>query len=316
VRGGAFTGGALPDATQVLSVIMPFAAIFIISALLALLIAVFVIDFVLPIMYKKKIGILKAWGVFFGLLKRNISEIAKYILVKIGLFIISIGLSIVLMIMALIAILAVGGLFVLVGWLIYSIIPEVSKVAALGVFAIFAIPAFMFLGLLVNAIFIPVPVFFRTFSIHVLGSMDESLDLFAPKAPEEIAAEGDDAQYRKPMRLVWFTILMPLITAITAFSLAIAIPNFLKAGQWGSGAGFPDIREIFSTEKKKTRPGIPVIEKLLPEKTVKVYLTNGNSFEAEIESEVGDSVTLKVEGGTIILHRDDILRIEKKGGKK
>ena len=255
---------------------------------------------------------MKGWGVFLGLLRKNIWEMIKYLFVKIGLTILAIIAAIVILIMGAIAIIVIGGLIGLLGWLIYAITPAAAKAVVMVILIVIAIPTSVFLMILFNVIFIPIPVFFRTFSINVLGSIDESLDLFAPKTPEEIAAEGDNSKYKKSMRLVWFTVLFPFLIAIVALLLAIAIPNFIRA----RGQALQKLQ--FGTEKSlqlQEEPAletIPAREEVSRKELVIVYLKNGNSFEAEIEKESEDNVAFKIEGGTFILPRSDILRIEKK----
>jgi hypothetical protein len=239
VQAGVFASKPPADIVKILSIVMPYAPLIIIAGLLFFLIAFFVREFILPIMYKKKIGIMSGWKVFLGLLKKNIGEMILFILVKIGLSILAVVISILLAIVGIIILLLIGGLTALLGWLIYAITPAAAKLIILGILILIAIPIFIFLGILFNLFFLPIPVFFRTFSINVLGSIDESLDLFAPKTPEEIAAEGDDAKYKKSMRLLWFALLAPMLIALIGLLLAIAIPNFIRARDAARGRVSP-----------------------------------------------------------------------------
>ncbi len=300
IKAGAFSGSPPLDVSQILSVTLRYVPILLATGILFSLITFFTTNFVLPIMYRKRIGILKAWRVFLGLLRKNIWEIIKYIFVRIGLFILTLIALVILGIIGIIALLLIGLLIGLLGWLIYAITPTAAKPVITGVLAIIGIPIFIFLGFLFNLIFLPIPVFFRTFSIHVLGSMDESLDLFAPKTPEEITAEGDDAKYRKSMRLVWFMVLFPVLAVLVALLLAVAIPNFVKGRQ-----------KALWFQKAPKMPAIPTGEEVLQRGIVTVYLKNGNTFEAEIERESERNISFKVRGGTFILPRSDILRIER-----
>jgi len=280
IKAGVFADTSLADIGQSLSIALKYLPVLLLAGVIFFLIGFFTREFVLPIMYKRKTGILKAWGILLGIFKKNIGEIALFLLVRAGLFIVALAAIVILVIIGIIALLLIGGLIALLAWLIYTIMPAAAKTITAIIFVSVGIPIAMFLFILFNLIFLPIPVFFRTFSINVLGGIDESLDLFAPKAQGEIAAEGDDEKYKKSMRLVWFTVLFPFLVAIIAMLIAIAAPNFIKTNA-------------------PARNGI-----------VTVYLKNGNSFQAKIEKESDGNIVFKVKGGTFILHRTDIMRIE------
>ena len=304
VKAGIFMKSPPVDFGSIFSIILPYLFAFIITIIVFALIGLAVKDFILPIMYRRKIGILAAWSVFLNLFKKNIGEILLYLLVKIGLSILALIAAIIILIIGAIGVAVIALLFILVSWLIYTITPQGAKVIVLIILVATGIPAFIFLGFLFNLLFIPIPIFFRIFSIHVLGSIDESLDLFAPKTREEIVAEGDDEKYRKSMRLVWFTALSPALFIIILL-LAIAIPNFQRARH-----------RAFDIKMMKPFQKIPSLQEIPPlkgkgENFVTVYLKNGNSFTAEIERESEQNISFRVEGGIFILPRSDILRIEK-----
>lgn len=304
VRSGVFSAQPV-DVGRILSIVLPYVPVLLGAGLLFFLAAFFTLNFVLPIMYKKKLSILKAWGVFLGLLRKNIGEILKYILIKIVLSILAGIAAILIAIIGVIILLLIGGLAGLLGWLIYSITPAAAKIVVIVILTIVSIPLFVFLGFLFNALFIPIPVFFRTFSIHVLGSIDESLDLFAPRTSEEIAADADDSKHKRSMRLVWFTVVFPVLLALTGLLLAIAIPNFMQARQKALQMRQPGFLRMMPSQEA---PALP--RRKGTGKIVTVYLTNGNSFEAEIETESGQNIAFRIEGGTFVLPRSDILRIE------
>ncbi len=308
IRSGAFTAAPI-DIRQILLVISRYVPVLLGAGMIFFLIAFFTRNFVLPVMYKKKIGILSAWKVFLGILRKNAGEMLKYILVRIALFILVIIIAIIVAIIGIIALLLVGALVGLIGWLIYAVTPAPAKGVVGTVLGIAAVPIFAFLGFLFIILFIPIPVFFRTFSIHVLGSIDESLDIFAPKTAEEIATEASDAKYKKSMRLVWFTVLSPILFVLVALLLAIAIPNFIVNRGDLLQMRQPGLEKIMPF-REMPAPSLLPIRKGTGE-TVTVYLTNGNSFEAEIARETEHNIAFRVEGGTFVLLRSEILRIEK-----
>jgi len=307
VKVGTFAAEPPINTAQILSMVLRYIPILLATGIFFFLIAGLAVDFVLPIMYKRKINILKAWEIFLALAKRNISEILLYILVKIGLSILALIAAVILTIIGIIGFLLIGGLSYLFGWFIYNITPNVAKTYVLLFLILAGIPALGFLGLLFSLLFLPIPIFFRIFSIYVLGSMDDSSDLFAAKTPEEIAAEGDE-KYKKSMKLVWFTVLVPILVALLGVLLAVAIPNIMKARREG---GLRGIEKILPLKKIEAITGVSK-KALAPHgKTVTVYLKNGNSFEAEIESETENNISFRIADGTFILPRSDILRMEK-----
>jgi hypothetical protein len=309
VKVGIFAAKPPINTAQILPMVLRYVPVLLAAGIFFYLIAIFTIDFVLPVMYKRKINILKAWGIFFGIAKRNIGEILLYLLIKIGLSILALIAAVILTIIGIIAFLLIGGLLYLLGWFVYNMTPNTAKTTVLIFLILAGIPALGFLGLLFSLLFLPIPIFFRIFPIYVLGSIDGSLDLFAAKAPEEIVAEGGDEKYKKSMALVWFTVLAPALVALLGMLLAIAVPNIMKAKKEGR---LPWIEKILPFKKMPALISAPK-KALAPRgKAVTVYLKNGNSFEAEIDSETENNIGFRIEGGTFILPRSDILRMEKK----
>lgn len=312
IRSGAFTSGTPIDVAKILSIILPYVPLLIVTGILFLLITLFVIDFVLPIMYKKKIGIMKAWTVFLGIFKHNIGDILLYFLVKIGLNILALIVTVLIMIVGLIVLMVIGAIVALLGYLIYIATPAVAKGVVLVILILFGIPIYAFLGFLFNILFIPIPIFFRIFSIHFLGSIDESLDFFVTKTTEEVMLEESDEKYNKSMALVWVAVLSPILVAILGIILAVAIPNFVKVKGWPFKKGEWEIDKILPLDKIEMPP-IPGLSKEAEPagEPVTVYLKNGNVFKAKLIGESEKNVAFRIDGGTVVYPRSDILRIEK-----
>jgi len=300
VKLGMFRGDAAFDIVKVFSIIAPYIPLLISSIIALIVISVIVIDFILPIMYRKRMGITKAWPVFLGLFWKNLGGILLYFLVKLGLTILAILISVGLVIVSVFLFLLIGGISWLLGWLIYLITPPAAKAAVLAVLLTLGICLSAVLIILFSLLFLPIPVFFRVFPIYVLGSMDESLDSFTPVVPQTAVVE-DVERYKKSMALVWFTVLSPLIIAALALLAAIAIPNFMSARQ----KTLLDLKRPAVKGAASEKAVIPKDDK------VTVYLKNGNSFKAKIERESANNVSFSIEGGSFILPRSDILRIER-----
>ncbi|MBN1872052.1 MAG: hypothetical protein JW800_05705 [Candidatus Omnitrophica bacterium] len=303
---GIFSGPKPIEAGKILSIILPCAPLLAILLALAVIIAFFTHNFVLPIMYKKKIGILKAWAEFLGVAKGHIVDIFLYILVKAGLSILALGIMAAIAILGILVFILIAGILVLIGMAINAVLPVAVKPVLLAVLIIIAVPALIALGLLFNMLFLPIPIFFRIFSINTLASFDETLDIFAAKTPEELKEEEDDSKYMKSMRLVWFTVLLPVIIAFLALILSIAIPNLLRS----RNKVIRGIRPKVNAIKRISEEGQPAANEGIMKPSVKVYLKNGNMFEATVSSESEDNIEFQIEGGRFVLPRADILRIE------
>ncbi len=317
-KSGMFASLAAFDIVNAFAIITPYIMPLAASIAVFILISLIVVDFILPIMYKKKTGILNAWSVFLGLLRKNSGDILLYFLVKLGLAILAILVSIILLIAGIIISLLIGGITWLFGWLIYLIIPHAAKGIALAVLLGIGFCILFILGILFALLFLPIPMFFRIFPMCVLGSIDENLDVFEPEA--EAAAEENISQYKKSMALVWFTVLSPLL-AIILILAAIAIPYLMTTKMFNittvqaaaAGKTIPakkftaygesfDALRLLRTRLSRTTP---------EDDGVTVYLLNGNSFKAKTGQESGDNISFVIDGGTFTLPRSDILRIER-----
>ncbi|MDD5681045.1 MAG: hypothetical protein PHI59_07370 [Candidatus Omnitrophica bacterium] len=293
LKSGMLSGKTAFDIAKIFAIISPYIPVFIMSIFVLVLVSLIVVDFILPIMYRKKTCIVKAWSVFGGLLQKNLSDIVLYFLVKLGLAVLTILISVVLVILGVILFLLAGGIAWLLGWLVYLITPQAVKATMIVVLIVAGVCILVSLVILFSLVFLPIPVFFRLFSMYVLGSMDESLDVFAPNVSEMAQAE-DDEQYKKSMALVWLAVLSPVIILVLALLTAIAIPNFLNARQKAQP----------SAEKTDRDKSVP------KNKRVTVHLKNGNSFKASIERESGNNISFAIDGGSFTLPRSDVLRIE------
>jgi len=312
IQDGVFTKTPI-DLALIISATVFYVPILLLFAFLFGLIATFMWDFVLPIMHKRRCGITQAISIFLHILKSNVVEMLLYLLVKIGLAILAIFAAIALTVLGLIFVIVFGGLLVVAGYFLFLICHPVVKTI---IILLVGLPALGFLGFLFNLFYLPIPLFFRIFPICVLGSIDESLDLFAPKTADELIREEDDDKYDKSMGIVWLAVLAPWIAVFIGAVLFTSIPKMLdiklkmprimiKSEEGGilTGTDMPVI------------PKFPKRESKLKGDVVIVYLKNGNTFEAVIATESEDNIAFNVEGGTVVYPRDEILRIEKEAGK-
>lgn len=170
----------LKDFSAILMVILWIFSLFALTAILVL-VHIILHDLVLPVMFKDRINIIKAWKVSLRILEKEKFNFFKYLAVKLGLriiaFIIS-GLFTMAVIFALvIQILVLGGL-------LYSIslaLPEGIRWGYYILLIIIGIIFFISILLGINIILLPIPVFFRTYSLKFLARIDERYDLFKLK---------------------------------------------------------------------------------------------------------------------------------------
>jgi len=303
--GGLSLSGNL-GASALWSVIKPFAASIGLVIALFVLIWIFAGDFIPVIMYTRKIGVIKAWGIFFKFFIKNFFELILYLLVKLGLGILAIVAFILLALLALLMLLLSGGALMLVGFLIQAITPLAAKSIVMIILGFIGVPVFVFLAFLASLIILPIPIFFKYFSIHFLGSVDSSLDAFA-KCTEELEANEDLAKYKKPLALLWATILSPFI------SMAIIMAIFFFGGSIFAKTAFPELPITPGTHQiePQTTEEAPPLQNIIKKDLVTVFLKNGQYFEAEITKETSDNITFSVDGGTFTINKKDVKSISR-----
>lgn len=154
-------------------------------------IAVFAEDFVVPVMFARRVGVLEAWRIVRPILSANKGPSALYILFVI---VIAIGTAIVGLfagLAVLIAFIIPGGVLGGIGYLIYN---AAGRNWTSQVFLLYAIPAgallFVAFAYAANCVMQPAVVFRRAYSLTVLGQADSALALLPgsaqlpPREPE------------------------------------------------------------------------------------------------------------------------------------
>jgi len=153
--------------------------------LIFLLINLLTTDFVLPIMYLKNRGIVSGWIYLKDLIKSNLSQFIVYILIK---FFLGIVASIVILIISLIVYLPV--IFLIIVMVVFfgvyaniNTLDILSTVSTPLIILIFIVGIIVFFGLtyLITFITLPIPVFFRYYSIVFLNRIDPGQDMLKPE---------------------------------------------------------------------------------------------------------------------------------------
>ncbi len=167
-----------PGFGTIMLAILPHMVGFLFFFLVIVILSFIVENFLLPLMYKRKTGVIKTLPEVFAVLNKNKGAVLLYYVINIGLAIGSLfyvaAAMLVLLLVFFIAALIIG--FGVYG--LWQIVPEASKGILTIVLFIIGTPLFLCLLFIPNCLYLPVPVFFRTFSLKFLASLDERYDLF------------------------------------------------------------------------------------------------------------------------------------------
>ncbi|MFH2019787.1 MAG: hypothetical protein ABIJ34_00075 [archaeon] len=154
--------------------LIPMVIGFVLYAILVGLFLFFVYDFVVPIMYLQKYPLRQAWDHFVIIARKQKMEIFLYWLIKTGLAIASGILILILVIVLLIPIIIIALLFVALGVLFYFL-SKAFRFEYIGI-ALAILLFIIFLSFMVYAlsvIFVPVPAFFKLYSIEMVKRLEK-----------------------------------------------------------------------------------------------------------------------------------------------
>jgi len=141
---------------------IPAICIFLLLILLVAIIALFTVDFVVPIMIKDDCGVIEGWKKCWRLLRDNLSQSFIYLIMKI---IISIVVSILLIIAAVIVMILVGIPFLALALLAgIGLGISLLHITLLVLYLIIIIPLLLIIS-------VPFNTFIRIYSLEVLGKM-------------------------------------------------------------------------------------------------------------------------------------------------
>lgn len=152
--------------TNLLNFIILILIIFIIGALLIIL-SVYIDHFVVTIMAMDHCGIKGAWQKFSDIFRQNRKELALYILLVIGLGIVAAIISFLIMFVCVIILLIIGLIIFGIPYLLLQAKLLFVMFAVIAGIPFIVITLFIFLS-----IQLPFAVFFRSFSLYFLSSLD------------------------------------------------------------------------------------------------------------------------------------------------
>lgn len=150
-------------------------------------IGVFTKDFVVPIMYSQKEGVMHSWEKLLSVIKKNRKQFLVYLIARILLALVTGILSLIILLVIMIFVivaafiigLGLGFVGAAVGFTqitaVFGAIKSSIPLLTLGVLILIA--AFLSFTYFLTAITLPVPVFFRYYSLCFLGKIDEDLNL-------------------------------------------------------------------------------------------------------------------------------------------
>ncbi|MFC1646164.1 hypothetical protein ACFL2Y_03195 [Candidatus Omnitrophota bacterium] len=168
---GGFEGLANLPFMQVLGIFALPALTFIVGIILLAVISVCVNHFVVTIMAMERCSFITAWKRTMGIINHNKKDFFLYLLVLMGLGIVTGILAIIIVLICIIVILIIAAIILGLPYLLI-----VSLLKANWLYIIFAIivgiPLFVVTILLLVSINLPFAVFFRSFSLYFVSSLD------------------------------------------------------------------------------------------------------------------------------------------------
>jgi len=159
-------------------------------ALLSTLVDVFTRHFVLPVMYVRRVGILRAWGIFWPILKANAGQMVLYVLIRIGLAIIIGLVGIAAFVTVLMVAMIPLGALVLVGYLVGTALGLSWTLPVIVSVAGFALMAVLGLVYLSSCVVQPADVFAQAYPLVILGQADPSLATIPVETPPAAESPG------------------------------------------------------------------------------------------------------------------------------
>ena len=157
---------------------VPYFLFFLLLLLLAGIVYFVINDFVILVMFKEKINVLKAFSVALGIIKNNKANICVYCLIKIGLSICAGIIYWIIYFIATVAIVFPAIMVVSLSAFFYKTMPLAYQPVFILICVIIAIPILLFFWYCFLCLSLPFAVFFRTFSIKFFGKLNSRYDLF------------------------------------------------------------------------------------------------------------------------------------------
>ncbi len=150
----------------------------IISGIIFSLLSFIVRNFILPVMYKDKTGVLKAWPKVFNIILANKGDVWLYLLIKVGLILAASFLAMGVVMLISFSLIVPLGITTGILFLGYRIMPDFLRFVYTGASLGVGRSVLLFIIFCINCFFLPVPVFLQTFNLKFLARIDEKYDVF------------------------------------------------------------------------------------------------------------------------------------------
>lgn len=177
-RLGVFVRGSQIAFGAVALAILPYIIIGGFFIFVSAILAFFITNYVLVVMYKDRLSILKAIPVAFSLVQKDVGAFIKYIFVKMAIWIITAFASSAVIFVIFMVLFIPGALIAALFYSIFKTIPVGAQAIYILVLSLLGIPLLIILSFLINAIFLPFPVFLKTFNLKFIARIDEKYNLF------------------------------------------------------------------------------------------------------------------------------------------
>lgn len=165
-------------AIRILFVITPWIFIALLILVGLGIVSIIARDLVLAVIYKYKIGILSGWRKIIPVIKREKTNLIIYILIKTALRILSAILGGFFSFAVMFALLIPASITFGLLYLTSTALPTFLIWGYYAVLILLAIVCIVTIIVIVNFILLPIPVYFRTFSLKFLARLDDRYDLF------------------------------------------------------------------------------------------------------------------------------------------
>jgi len=175
---GVFVPDSGVGAGRVFLAVLPFAMIAFGLMLFGGFLGFFVTDYVVVIMFKKKLSVLKALPLGFTLLKDGVGNFFIYGFIKLGLSIIGSIVAGIIGFLTTITLMVPVLLIGAAGFGIFKILPVFMQPILIILGVVIGGVLLVALSVLMNLILLPLSVFLKTFNIKFIGRLNQEYNLF------------------------------------------------------------------------------------------------------------------------------------------
>ncbi|MCK9573273.1 MAG: hypothetical protein M0R20_02580 [Candidatus Omnitrophica bacterium] len=175
---GAFNNNASLGFWKIVSALLPAILLSIFIILMSALIGLIMNDFVTVVMFKDRERIAPAIKKAFSVLALNKLNFFLYVLIKIGLVIVSSIIYSITSFVAAMGLIFPAGIIASIFYFIYKVIPKDAQSIFIVAVVVMAVPVVLFLWYCLMCMYLPFAVFFRVFSVKFFGKLDGRYNLF------------------------------------------------------------------------------------------------------------------------------------------